>query len=73
MDRKPFSKLKKGRNSQNNWWIFTLNQTWPTINDYIPVYKIWSQYTNLYKLLNDNDFSMLKKGCNSKNNWWILA
>ena len=28
---------------------FTLNQTWPIFYDYIPVYKIWIQYTNLFK------------------------
>ena len=30
---------------------FTLNQTWPTciFCDYIPMYKIWIQYTNLFK------------------------
>ena len=28
---------------------FTLNWTWPTFYNYIPVYKIWIQYTNLLK------------------------
>ena len=28
---------------------FTLNRTWPIFYDYIPVYKIWIQYTNLFK------------------------
>ena len=28
---------------------FTLNRTWPTFYDYIPVYKIWIQYTDLFK------------------------
>ena len=28
---------------------FTLNQTWPIFYNYEPVYKIWIQYTNLYK------------------------
>ena len=28
---------------------FTLNRTWPIFHDYIPVYKIWIQYTNLFK------------------------
>ena len=28
---------------------FTLNQTWPIFYDYIPLYKIWIQYTNPFK------------------------
>ena len=28
---------------------FTLNGTWPTFYDNIPVYKIWIQYTNPFK------------------------
>ena len=28
---------------------FTLNRTWPIFYDCIPVYKIWIQYTNLFK------------------------
>ena len=50
--------------------------TWPTFYDYIPVYKIWIQYTNLFKRYQTetifNYFSTLIKGRNSKNNWWIL-
>ena len=52
IERKPFfkaenfSKLKKGHNSQNNWWIL------PKIKldlYFIHVYKISIQYTNLFK------------------------
>ena len=42
-----FFKVEKGHNSQNV--DFTLNQTWPTFYDYIPVYKISIQYTNPLK------------------------
>ena len=44
-----FSKLKKGHNSKKKLVDFTLNRTWPTFYDYIPVYKIWIQYTYLFK------------------------
>ena len=40
-----FFKVEKGHNFQN----FTLNQTWPTFYDYIPVCKISIQYTNPFK------------------------
>ena len=43
-----FFKVEKGHNSQNNWWI-SLNRTWSTFYDYIPVYKISIQYTNPFK------------------------
>ena len=45
--QKPFFKVEKGHNSQNNWR--TLNRTWPTLYDYIPVFKISIQYTNPFK------------------------
>ena len=28
---------------------FTLNRTWPTFYDDIPVYKVWIEYTDLFK------------------------
>ena len=57
---------------------FTLNRTWPTFYDYIPVFKAWIQYTNLSKdierklFFKVEIFSKFKKGHNSQNNWWIL-
>ena len=46
-----FSTLKKGSNSKYNWWILpgTLNQTWPLFYNYMLVYKIWIQFTNLFE------------------------
>ena len=44
-----FSIFIKGHNSKNNWWIFTLNRTWPIFYNYMLVYNIWIQYTNLFK------------------------
>ena len=37
------------------------------------VYKIWIQFTNLFKSYGTKTiFQSLKKGHNSQNNWWIL-
>ena len=44
-----FSKLKKGHNSQNNWWILPFIKLDLHFYDYIPVYKISIQYTNPFK------------------------
>ena len=59
---------------------FTLNLIWPIFHDYISVYKIWIQYTNLFKRYQTEiifciyrpDNEVEKKGHNSHNNWWIL-
>ena len=45
-----FSQLKKGYNSKNNWWILPYIQLdihFTII--FVPVYKIWIQYTNRFK------------------------
>ena len=57
----------KGHNSDNNLWILSL-----VFNDYIPVYEIWTQYTNAFKDIAENYFLTELKGHNSDNNWWIL-
>ena len=44
-----FLKLKKGHNSYNNWWILPLIEPDLYFYDYLHVYKIWIQYTNLFK------------------------
>ena len=57
---------------------FTLNPTWPTFYDYVPVYKISIQYTNPFKryrtetIFQSWKFFKVEKGHNSQNNTWIL-
>ena len=57
---------------------FTLNRTWPTFYDYIPVYKISIQYTNPFEryrmetIFQSLKFFQVDKGHNSQNNLWIL-
>ena len=52
---------------------FTLNLTWPILYNYTLVYKIWIQYTNLFKSYEtETIFQSRKKGHNSQNYRWIL-
>ena len=52
---------------------FTLNWTWPIFYDYIPVFKIWIQYPNLFKRYQtETIFQSYKKGKNSHKTFWIL-
>ena len=54
--------------------VDTLNGTWPIFYNYMLVYKILIQFTNLFKSYGTETFffSKLKKGNNSQNHWWIL-
>ena len=53
---------------------FILNRTWPVFYDYIPVYEIWIQFTNVFKRYRpETIFHSEIKGHNSDNNWWILS
>ena len=53
---------------------FVHNRTWPVFYDYIPVYEIWIQYTNVFKRYRpETIFHSEIKGHNSDNNWWILS
>ena len=50
------------------------NQSWHVLYDYIPVYEIWIQYTNVFKRYRQETiFHTEIKGHNSDNNRWILS
>ena len=52
---------------------FTHNRTWPVFYDYILVYEIWIQFTNVFKrYCPETIFRTKVKGHNSDNNRWIL-
>ena len=53
---------------------FICNRTWPVFYDYIPLYEIWIQFTNVFKRYRpETIFRTEIKGHNSDNNWWILS
>ena len=53
---------------------FIHNRTWPVFYDYIPVYKIWIKYTNVFKRYRpETIFHTEIKSHKSDNNWWILS
>ena len=53
---------------------FIRNRTWPVFYDYIPVYEILIQYTNVFKRYRpETIFHTEIKGHNSDNNWLILS
>ena len=49
MEWEAFFKVEKGPELPKQLVDFTLNRTRPTFYDYIPVYKIRIQFTNLFK------------------------
>ena len=74
MERKPFSMLKKGHISKNNWWILLVIEI---DLHFMIIYLCIKFESNTLIFSKDNEpffnnFSTLEKGRNSKNNRWIL-
>ena len=53
---------------------FVHNRSWPVFYDYIPVYEVWIQYSNVFKRYRPETICHSEiKGHNSDNNWLILS